>query len=214
MESVSAQLVAASEDLIQQMIAHPFLRETADGTVPDETFSRYLVQDYLWLMEYQRTLGILCARAPMEVTRIFHDALLNLHGEIELFEEMAVRAGLKLSDGRMILACHAHTNFLMATAGYKTFAEGLAAIYGASLSYSRSWGWVRQNRKGPGRWQEFIDLYTGEGYDAWVGRLAGMVDNLPSSSPLALIGRMKESFRLTVRYEIYFWDAVYRNQDW
>lgn len=214
MEKVSAQLIGASEDMLQQMVEHPFLRETAAGTIPDESFIRWLIQDYLWLLEYQRALGILCARAPSEVGRMFHGALLNLQGEIEVFEEIAAREGLMLGGSRMILACHAYTNFLMATAGFKTFAEGISALYGADISYLRSWNWVKHHQSRRGRWQEFIDLYCGEGYGEWVKALGLMIDNLPISSPTALIDRMKESFRTTIRYEIYFWDAIYRNQDW
>ncbi len=214
METVSSQLVQSSEDLIRRMISHPFLRETADGTVSDETFQRWLVQDYLWVLEYQRALGAVCSRAPSELHRHFHEAMLNLHGEIEVFEEIAARESVRLGDGEMILAGHAYSNYLKATAAFRTFGEGLSVVYAGNLSYLRAWSSVKEQQRGPSRWQEFIDSYSGEGYRHWVKTLSDLVDRVSEFAPAALTDRMKVAFRTTVRYEIYFWDAIYRNQDW
>ncbi|HHC4833614.1 TPA: thiaminase II, partial [Klebsiella michiganensis] len=38
----------------QHYVAHPFLRQLADGTLPEPAFRRYLTQDYLFLIHFAR----------------------------------------------------------------------------------------------------------------------------------------------------------------
>jgi thiaminase/transcriptional activator TenA len=46
------------------ILAQPFLRELADGSLPIASFKHYIVQDSLYLAEYARVLAIAAARAP------------------------------------------------------------------------------------------------------------------------------------------------------
>ena len=40
----------------------PFIVELADGTLPQETFQYYLIQDLLYLQQYSRVLSMLSSR--------------------------------------------------------------------------------------------------------------------------------------------------------
>jgi thiaminase len=213
MDSFHKSIVAHSADLIDQMIAHPFVIETANGTISEERFRRWLVQDYLWVKEYEQFLAILAGRAPREVRRPFFEALMNVHGEIELFEEIASRLGVDLLDARMTLACNAYMSFLQATVGMKTFAEALSACFGAEYAYLSAWGHVRKHQKVLSPWQEFIDIWSSESYADWVGSLGRMIDAVPETSPAILLDRMKETFRLAIQYEMHFWNMAYQGTE-
>lgn len=213
MDSVHKSIVGHSADLIDQMISHPFVKEIADGTISEERFRRWLVQDYLWVKEYEQFLAILAGRAPRDIRRPFFEALMNVHGEIELFEEIAARVGVDLLQSRMTLACNAYVCFLQATVGMRSFAEALAACFGSEYAYLSAWSRVKENQKGPSPWQEFIDIWSSESYADWVNSLARMIDALPDSKNDGIHGRMRETFRLAIQYEMHFWNMAYQGTE-
>ena len=46
----------------QHYVAHPFLRQLADGTLPESAFRRYLTQDYLFLIHFARSYALLVSK--------------------------------------------------------------------------------------------------------------------------------------------------------
>ena len=54
------------------ILAHPFLTGLADGTLPEESFAFYVIQDALYLRDYARALAAVASRAPTaSATRMF-----------------------------------------------------------------------------------------------------------------------------------------------
>jgi thiaminase/transcriptional activator TenA len=43
---------------------HPFINAMADGTLPEPAFRHYLVQDYLFLIEFARSYALAAYKAP------------------------------------------------------------------------------------------------------------------------------------------------------
>jgi len=213
MESARKLIIEHSADLIDKMVSHPFVIETANGTISEDRFRRWLVQDYLWVKEYEQFLAILAGRAPREIRRPFFEALMNVHGEIELFEEIAARVGADLLRPRMTLACNAYASFLHATVGMKSFAEALAACFGAEYAYLSAWSAVKKSQEAPSRWQEFIDIWSSESHADWVNSLGRMIDTLPDSANDGVLGRMQETFRLAIQYEMHFWNMAYQGTE-
>ncbi|QUE97434.1 TenA family protein [Klebsiella pasteurii] len=46
----------------QHYVAHPFLRQLADGTLAEPAFRRYLTQDYLFLIHFARSYALLVSK--------------------------------------------------------------------------------------------------------------------------------------------------------
>ena len=46
----------------QRYVAHPFLNQLADGTLPQAAFRRYLTQDYLFLIHFARSYALLVSK--------------------------------------------------------------------------------------------------------------------------------------------------------
>lgn len=46
----------------QHYVAHPFLHQLADGTLPERAFRRYLTQDYLFLIHFARSYALLVSK--------------------------------------------------------------------------------------------------------------------------------------------------------
>lgn len=46
----------------QDYVAHPFLRQLSQGTLPETAFRRYLTQDYLFLIHFARAYALLVSK--------------------------------------------------------------------------------------------------------------------------------------------------------
>ena len=57
-------LKAAGADEWQRYAGHPFTTAMGEGTLPEAAFRHYLVQDYLFLIEFARAYALAVYKAP------------------------------------------------------------------------------------------------------------------------------------------------------
>jgi len=62
--SFFTQLKAAASDEWHAYTEHPFTNAMADGSLPEAGFRHYLVQDYLFLIEFARAYALAVYKAP------------------------------------------------------------------------------------------------------------------------------------------------------
>jgi thiaminase/transcriptional activator TenA len=139
--SFSDELRAAAGEVWDAQQAHPFVRGIGDGTLDRRRFGFYVRQDYRFLIEYGRVLALAAARAPrLEWMRRFAAlAHATLEDEMELHRAFAARWGIA-SDELEREPPHptvaAYTDFLLATATVRDFAELVAALLPCMWGYS------------------------------------------------------------------------------
>ena len=51
-ESITGRMLAASADIWEGYLKHPFVRGIADGSLEIQKFRFYLLQDYVYLFDY------------------------------------------------------------------------------------------------------------------------------------------------------------------
>src|SRR3712207_7432367 len=62
----TAELWQSIENIYSEILAHPFLRGLTDGTLTEERFVFYVLQDAVYLREYARALSLTGVRSPDE----------------------------------------------------------------------------------------------------------------------------------------------------
>src|SRR5204862_4540409 len=60
----SDRLRQLSMPVWDRIVAHPYLKELKDGTLPIETFRFYVQQDWLYLREFTRAAAVIAGRCP------------------------------------------------------------------------------------------------------------------------------------------------------
>jgi thiaminase len=188
--------------------------QIAAGTIRKEHFLGWLSQNYLWARNFERFLAALGGRAPRALGRPFCEAMLNLHGEIELFEELCARTEANLTDCRMNPACDAYANFLTATVQTRSFEEALVACYASNYVFCEAWKQVKKTQAKPGPWQDFVELWTDEGFTQWVRHLGEFVDESAERASAEMRQLMFERFRMATHYAIRYWASALDGEDW
>ena len=81
-------------------LRHPFVRGIADGTLPMEKFKFYLIQDYLFLLDYSRVFAYGVIKAPDEATMALFSQLLNetLNTEMDLHRGYCEKFGISAAE--------------------------------------------------------------------------------------------------------------------
>ena len=215
----STELWQDITDIYDAILVHPFLLGLADGSLPQEAFSFYVVQDALYLRSYAQALAILAGRAPdTAATEMFarHAADViavesTLHGTLLADLGIDPKVAERAQPAPTTLA---YTSYLLATAHGGSYAEGVGAVLPCYWIYWEVGKQLYRRGSPEPRYQRWIDMYSGEEFGEVVQSVLDVTDRLgPELAPAerALVHR---HFRATTRYEWMFWDMGYREESW
>ena len=75
--------------IYNQILAHPFLRGLTDGTLSEERFRFYVLQDAVYLRDYARALSLAGVRSPDVSTLV----MFNGHSAGAITVELSLHEG-------------------------------------------------------------------------------------------------------------------------
>jgi thiaminase/transcriptional activator TenA len=214
MKAFHQQLLDKADNIWKAMLGHRFLKMTASGTIPDETFKIWMRQDYIFVRDSIPFIAVIIAKSPLELRAGLAPIISAFTTELELFRKNAEAHGVNLENLQPAPTCHAYLQFLMATAYGKSFAEAFTVLYAAEKAYYDSWMEVKKNLKKASPWQSFIDNWTSDAFKQYVDWLAAELDKLAAGKPERELGKMLEIFMMTGRYEYLFWEMAATSEDW
>jgi thiaminase len=208
------RLLDDASHIWKALINHPFLLQTADGTISDDTFKTWMQQDYIFVREAIPFIAILLAKGPLDLRKNFIQIINGLNQELDLFEKNAQQKGIDLGSVQAAPKCHAYIQFLMNTAYNLSFEEGFTVLYAAEKAYLDSWMVVKKNLVSESPWTEFINNWTSDAFQQYVNWLSETLNNLIVGKEEKDLVRLHEIFNMTGRYELLFWDMAVDNETW
>lgn len=183
------RLKAAAADDWRSYVDHDFVRRLGAGTLPEAAFRTYLVQDYLFLIQFARAYALASYKSrTLADIRAAQAGLAAILAETDLHVRLCDRWGLTparieaapehqatVAYTRFVLDCGAagdlldlHVALAPCVIGYAEIGRALAAQDPAAL---------RANPYG-----EWIGEYAGEGYQAVAAAARRHLDELAARS--------------------------------
>lgn len=218
---LSDELRARAAPLWQRVHAHPFVQGMADGSLPVESFRFYMVQDYLFLVEFCRVLALGAAKSDdLETMGRFAELLhATLHTEMALHRAYAARFGIdeaELEAAEPASTTHAYTRHLLHAAEAGTLGELAAALLPCQWGYAEIGQALDRTAPRPHHalYGEWIAAYASPEFGALAEWLRGLVDRLGAQARAAERERMARQFLDSSRYELMFWEMALRRQTW
>ena len=217
--SLSSILWADITGIYDAILAHPFLTGLSDGTLPEDAFAYYVIQDAHYLRDYARALAVVGAKAPDDV----HIAMFTRHAAGAVEVERSLHEGFfadlgidpAVAQGTPVgPATRAYTSYLLATAHGGSYAEGLAAVLPCYWIYREVGTALLERGSTDARYQRWIDTYGGEDFAGIVREVLAATDHLGATTADAERARMRAHFLTTSRYEWMFWDAAWHRLAW
>jgi N-methylhydantoinase B len=218
-EGFTAELWSAAEPLFEAIVAHPFLTGLADGTLPEQSFGYFLIQDGHYLRDYARALSFIAgyAQDPAEASVFLGAAARAVAAEQGMHGELLAQCGITPEQAEatpISPSGELYSRTVLSRAVEGPFEDGVAAVIGCLWIY-REVGYVLVERGSPDpRYQRWIDSYSGESYGAAVEVALDVVDRIGRESTPAQRDRLREIFIDTCRLEWMFWDAAWRRESW
>jgi thiaminase/transcriptional activator TenA len=195
-------LVNGQNSAWQRILTHPFVQRTSDGSLPRETFDRWLTEDHFFVRSFQDYLRELTAIAPDDQARaVLADGIAALVPELALFEKAAAERGLDLAVEPSLLNV-GYSSYLLSTVR-EGWPVAITVLYAVEKAYYDAWASVRDTTGPDTPYAGFIANWSSPDFAAYVEQLAALVDRE------ALTPSMQLGFDRVVRFELAFWDLVH-----
>jgi thiaminase/transcriptional activator TenA len=216
---LTERLWGSIQDVFSAILAHPFIAGLEDGSLDQDSFRYYVVQDSLYLTTFARVLSVCAAKSPEHATiRMFCEhAAGAIDVERRLHEGFFNDFGLspaQVRSSEMAPTNVAYTSYLLAVAYGGSFPEALAAVLPCYWIYAEV-GKVLAERGSPdalyGRW---IRTYGSPEFSSIVRSVLQVTDEVGRDLRADEQSRMRDHFRTTARFEWMFWDMGYRQETW
>lgn len=202
-DTTSARLRAQNATEWARGLGHPLILGTADDTISDLQFARWLAISCHFLRTYRRFLMVMGTLAPdTRASRLMFTGVQEMDEELRRIQDYAAEHGVDLEAPPSARSMD-YSSYCMASVG-QGWTRGLVVAFGVESLYYDAWTRARERVVPGARFWEFVDLWS-SGYQAeFVAGLSQLVDKLEPTSELERI------FRTTLRLELDSWDEAWQ----
>lgn len=221
-EGVFSQLRQAASEEWQLYTRHAFVRGLGDATLPAAAFRHYLVQDYLFLIQFGRAYALAVYKS--DTLEDMRQAGRGLSAIVD--REMALHVGYCAGWG-LTEADMAATPEATATVAYTRFVldRGMAgdlldlhvALAPCIVGYAEIAGWLMADpgtRLEGNPYRAWIETYAAPDYqEVAAGQIAYLDRLFAQRGSLARFAGLAKTFATATRLEIGFWDMGLNRSD-
>ena len=189
--------------------AHPFVRGIEDGSLPPDTFARWVIQDWRYLQTYVEVLEKVADSAPTRGARARwrETAALTRDEELDLHRSFAARFGLDaaaLDAAPTWPATAAYTDFLR-TQAQTSYALGVASLVPCGVGYvSLAQDLSRGPAPADDRYAEWISTYADPAFAEAVAWMEAELDGVVGD-----VVDIERVYRQGAQHELAFWDQLW-----
>ena len=213
------QLWAETAPLQTTIQTMPFNAELTAGTLPQDTFQGYIIQDAHYLDGFARALALAAARAPdaESVAQLAGSAAGAIAVERQLHSDYMARYGVapeSFAATPMSQACDHYVSFLLKSCALDPFPVAVTTLLPCFWVY-REVGQLIHDRATPDHpYRAWIETYAGEAFSASVDRMLDLTNRLAEKADADTRTRMQATFARSTWHEWHFWDSAYRQAGW
>ncbi len=206
-------------DIYDKILKHPFIGGLTEGSLDEEAFRFYVIQDALYLKDYARGLALLGAKAPQDqwlmmfvgharevivVERALHESFFK---DWKLTEEDVYST--PMAPNNLL-----YTSYLIRTAYERPFPEVLGCFLPCYWIYWEV-GKELERRGSPKElFRRWIQTYSGEAYASVVRQMLEVKDQVAQELKENDLDLIRDHFRVTAKLEYLFWDMGFHKQTW
>lgn len=200
---------------------HPFVQGIGHGTLEKSKFRFYMVQDYLYLIDYSKLFALGAVKAHDVQTMGEFAKLLDstLNVEMGLHRDYAKKFDISLEElesAKPSPTTLAYTHYMLHVSQNGTLAELVAALLPCMWSY---WEIGKDLSKIPGSTEhafygEWVKMYASDEFGQLSIWLIDLINKLAEGKSEAELNHLEEIFLNTSRFEYMFWDMSYNEDMW
>lgn len=215
----SEELWESVTSIFDSILKHPFIKGLVDGSLEEEKFRFYVIQDSHYLREYAKALSVAAAKSPKEEwIMTFND-----HAKVAIVVERALHQSFfkdwGLSDREiasipMSPTNLAYTTYLIATAYSAAFHELVGALLPCYWIYWEVGKELEKKGSTKELYQRWINTYSSKEFADVCKAVIQITDHVADDLTEKQKEEVKKHFITTSRYEYMFWDSSYKLEKW
>lgn len=196
-----------------------FVAELGRGTLSKDRFRFYMVQDYLYLLQYSKVfaLGIVKSRDEESMCRFAEMVHNTLQNEMNIHKHYMKRLGIteeELKTQKMAHANTSYTSYMLEVAYGQGVLEILAAILSCAWSYEmigENHGKIKGACEHP-LFGEWVQGYSSLEYAESTKDIIDWMDALGEGISKEALENLIDIFVRCSRYEHDFWEMAYQKE--
>lgn len=217
--TICEELRKECDALFEANIHHPFIAELAAGTLPEEVFKEYILQDSYYLQHYAKVHALAAAQAPdMETARRFAQHAEGTCGaEIELHESYFELLGVTADDlvrFEPAPTAYAYTSHLYRAAMEADLATTLSALLPCYWVYYEIGERLKNAKPDHPIYDKWIAMYGSEWFEQSTNEQIERLNQLTENMSAKRREEVKAHFVKSCHYELRFWEMAYTRQEW
>ncbi|MBB6632379.1 thiaminase II [Clostridium algidicarnis] len=207
------------EEIWTSYYNHPFIKGIGDGTLDLDKFKFYMIQDYLYLLDYAKIYALGVVKADTEeVMQGFSSMVDNiLNGEMSIHRSYMKRLGItkeEIKNTKQSLTNLSYTHYMLSVSHVGSLAELSTSLLSCMWSYLEI---GRNLSKIPGATEnefygEWVRGYISKEYEEATQWIIDLVDSLSKDMNPKDLNKLTEIFITTSKYEYMFWDMSYNKE--
>jgi len=200
-------------------VAHAFVQALGRGTLPEAGFRHFLIQDYLFLIQFARAHALAGYKATQLADIRAAAAAVHAIVDVEMPLHVSYCAGWGLTEAEMAAAVEAtetmaYTRFVLECGLAGDLLDLNVALAPCLIGYGESGERLLADpttRLAGNPFKDWIDAYTSESYRAAVRDAIAMLDRLGTEyGAPARYPKLLATFMTATRLEAAFWDMGWR----
>lgn len=211
-----------SKEIWDKYLEHPFLKEIGEGTLDKEKFRKYLIQDYLYLIEYAKVYAMACVKSRnLKELKMFNE---GIAGSIE--NETANHIMYLRDDfGENIDEIEYKYKFNLTNESYTSYMKSISLtgtvedIVAGVLPCTWSYGYIGLKLKEKYKdklegnfYKSWIETYAGDEYSKCTNEWIDFTNELCNDLSDERKEQLKDIFVRASMYELEFWNMAYKGE--
>lgn len=210
---------SANKALYETIRTMPFNEALAEGSLSQERFKHYIIQDAHYLIAFGRALAVAAAKAdtPDEIIQFTEAAKIAIVVERALHHDYFQRFNVTAEDFEatpLSPVCHHYSNYLIATAWAEPYPVALAALLPCFWIYAEVGKAIHEHAASPNNYQAWIDTYAGQEFHDAVRAVIETTDRVAAKASPETVKAMHHAFTRAAQLEWMFWDSAWNLGDW
>ena len=195
-------------DIIEKIKELPFIKGMMDGTLPLESFGKYIGQDIFYCEEYSKSLKILSQRLKdysEEYEKTFDSFSKKCLPLIEVLKEEYVKKYNLKEEKEQSEICKKYINFERENVEKKSIEEGLSSLLACYWIYDEIGIYMFKNQiKGENIYKIWMNDYS-DGPSKSLSKYLDICNEFAEKN-IDVANKMIETYRKAVQFEFEFWE--------
>ena len=215
--TTTERLLNVAKEIWEAYHEHPFVQGIADGSLDKEKFKYYMIQDYLYLIDYTKVFAIGAAKAKdlsaMKLFAGYTHAILD--GEMDIHRAYMARLGITPEEAEtadVALDNLSYTSYMLRVAYEEGQAEVATAILSCAVSYEVIARKIVENHPEAldhPFYGEWVSGYAADAYHEENQVLIDLMNRLSEGYSEEQLQHLEEIFMACSRYEMAFWNMAW-----